>query len=72
MATAAVCCRGRETTLDLFSASEAAFASKPAPTLDLQRSQVPCGSGLAREEARQHTAKPEEKKGTRRQASPPL
>ena len=26
-----------------------AFASKPAPTLDLWCSQTPCGSGLARE-----------------------
>ncbi|TNB91013.1 hypothetical protein FHG55_27260 [Pseudomonas jessenii] len=30
---------------------QAAFASKPAPTLDLFRSKIPCGSGLAREEA---------------------
>ncbi|PCM51596.1 hypothetical protein CP335_00770 [Pseudomonas fluorescens] len=27
----------------------APFASKPAPTKDLCRSQIPCGSGLARE-----------------------
>ncbi|KOY02714.1 BatD family protein [Pseudomonas nunensis] len=34
-----------------------AFASKPAPTGDLQRTQVQCGSGLAREEASPATTK---------------
>ncbi|RON52661.1 BatD family protein [Pseudomonas frederiksbergensis] len=34
-----------------------AFASKPAPTLDLRTPQIPCGSGLAREEARPITKK---------------
>ncbi|TNB95861.1 hypothetical protein FHG55_12960 [Pseudomonas jessenii] len=31
------------------------FASKPAPTLDLCHAQIPCGSGLAREEALKNT-----------------
>jgi len=35
----------------------AAFASKPAPTLDLCAPPIPCGSGLARERARSLTTK---------------
>ena len=40
---------------------EDAFASKPAPTFDrvIQADAVKCGSGLAREEARNFTAKPQ-------------
>ncbi|WP_077045430.1 BatD family protein [Pseudomonas sp. KK4] len=34
-----------------------AFASKPAPTLGLRCTQIPCGSGLARESARSITKK---------------
>ncbi|MDT9674009.1 hypothetical protein F6R97_05020 [Pseudomonas sp. JV414] len=40
------------------------FASKPAPTFDLRRTQIvcspkiPCGSGLAREEAGPSTTRP--------------
>ncbi|PNB74132.1 hypothetical protein C1X64_11565 [Pseudomonas sp. GW456-E7] len=36
----------------IFSEADDAFASKPAPTGDLCTAQIPCGSGLAREEAR--------------------
>ncbi|RBC00261.1 hypothetical protein C3E97_017705 [Pseudomonas sp. MWU12-2115] len=44
-------CGGRRIASNLRSevVSDGLFASKPAPTLDLWRSQIPCGSGLARE-----------------------
>ncbi|PMZ77660.1 hypothetical protein C1X65_04040 [Pseudomonas sp. FW305-70] len=46
----------------IFGATKAAFASKPAPTLDHRRAQIlcplkiKCGSGLAREGVRPNNA----------------